>query len=462
MGTSKQQDATGALSARQKVEKLLKAARDGDLAGFKDAATVIADGQELSEAVGDVKDGNGRGSLHFAARGGHENICQYLVEELHLPVDPLDDEGETPLIFAARAGLYTTAKYLLDHGANPHAAAQELGTSALHHAAGTGSLELMKLLLEKGVAVDAASSSGTPLIWAAGHGRLEAVKLLLERHADANSSTEDGATPLLTAVAAQQPEIVELLIKNGAETNIVAGGVTPLHIAAEQGNKQTIKHLLAAGANPNVTDEAEMTPIQVAAISGHRPIVKILLPVTAVLPSVEDWSVDGLFEHAKQLAAEVEAAEKRDREDHDKQKAKVEEAPVLIEVPPEKKEKALEAKARGTEFFQTQNYTAAIDAYTQALDLDPSNFQVLSNRSLCWLKIGQAEQALTDAQACRKLAPNWVKAYYREGAALRQLERFDEAADAFYCGVKVNPDSKDVIDAFQEAVEAGKKFHGVK
>ncbi|OAE24898.1 hypothetical protein AXG93_2931s1410 [Marchantia polymorpha subsp. ruderalis] len=437
MGTSKQQDASGALSARQKVEKLLKAARDGDLAGFKVAATLIADGEELSEAVGDVKDGNGRGALHFAARGGHENICQYLVEELHLPVDPLDDEGETPLIFAARAGLYTTAKYLLDHGANAHASAQELGTSALHHAAGTGSLELMKLLLEKGVAVDAASSSGTPLIWAAGHGRLEAVKLLLERHADANSSTEDGATPLLTAVAAQQPEIVELLIKNGAEANIVAGGVTPLHIAAEQGNKQTIKHLLAAGANPNVTDEAEMTPIQVAAISGHRPIVKILLPVTAVLQAVEDWSVDGLFEHAKQLAAEVE-------------------------VPPEKKEKALEAKARGTEFFQTQNYTAAIDAYTQALDLDPSNFQVLSNRSLCWLKIGQAEQALTDAQACRKLAPNWVKAYYREGAALRQLQRFDEAADAFYCGVKVNPDSKDVIEAFQEAVAAGKKFHGVK
>lgn len=58
------------------------------------AATLIADGEELSEAVGDVKDGNGRGALHFAARGGHENICQYLVEELHLPVDPLDDEGK--------------------------------------------------------------------------------------------------------------------------------------------------------------------------------------------------------------------------------------------------------------------------------------------------------------------------------------------------------------------------------
>ncbi|KAL2642060.1 hypothetical protein R1flu_009647 [Riccia fluitans] len=455
-------DASGALSARQKVEKLLKAARDGDLASLKDAAQVIAEGQDLAEAVGDVKDGNGRGALHFAARGGHEDICKYLVEELHLPIDPVDDEGETPLVFAARAGLYSTAKYLLDQGANPHASAQDLGTSALHHAAGTGSLDLIKLLLEKGVDVDVASSSGTPLIWAAGHGRLEALKLLLERGADANSSTEDGATPLLTAVAAQQTEIVELLIKHKAEANIVAGGVTPLHIAAEQGNKQTIQLLLAAGADPNVTDEADMTPVQVAAISGHRTIVKILLEVTAKLPAVEEWSVDGLFNHAKQLAAEVEAAEQRDKEEQAKQKAKVEDKPVVVEVSPEKKQAALEAKSRGTAFFQHQNYIDAIDAYTQSLDLDPFNYQVLSNRSLCWLKLGQAESALRDAQACRKLAPDWVKSYYREGAALRQLQRFDEAADAFYCGVKVNPESKEVIDAFKEAVEAGKKFHGVK
>lgn len=47
---------------------------------------------------------------------------------------------------------------------------------------------------------------------------------------------------------------------------------------------------------------------------------------------------------------------------------------------------------------------------------------MLSNRSLCWLRLGQADQALTDAKACRALKPDWPKACYREGAALRQLE----------------------------------------
>lgn len=37
------------------------------------------------------------------------------------------------------------------------------------------------------------------------------------------------------------------------------------------------------------------------------------------------------------------------------------------------------------------------------------------------MKLGQAEQALADAKACRALRPDWSKACYREGAALRLL-----------------------------------------
>lgn len=65
-------------------------------------------------------------------------------------------------------------------------------------------------------------------------------------------------------------------------------------------------------------------------------------------------------------------------------------------------------------FFLTEKW--------QAIDLDPNDAIFLSNRSLCWLKMGQPEQALTDAQACQALRPNWAKACYREGAALRVLQ----------------------------------------
>lgn len=51
------------------------------------------DGQGVAQALSDVKDGNGRGPLHFAARGGCNELCQYMVEELKLPVDPKDNDG---------------------------------------------------------------------------------------------------------------------------------------------------------------------------------------------------------------------------------------------------------------------------------------------------------------------------------------------------------------------------------
>lgn len=87
---------------------------------------------------------------------------------------------------------------------------------------------------------------------------------------------------------------------------------------------------------------------------------------------------------------------------------------------------------------------------------------MLTHRSLCWIRLGQAEQALADAKACRALRPDWPKACYREGVALRLLQHFDEAANAFYEGVELDPENKELVDAFREAVEAGRKFHATK
>ncbi|KAL6180110.1 hypothetical protein ACLB2K_046778 [Fragaria x ananassa] len=78
----------------------------------------------------------------------------------------------------------------------------------------------------------------------------------------------------------------------------------------------------------------------------------------------------------------------------------------------------------------------------------------LSNRSLCLLCLGQPERALADAKACRALKPDWPKACFREGAALRLMQKFDEAAKCFYEG-QLDPKNKELADAFKEAVDAG-------
>jgi tetratricopeptide (TPR) repeat protein len=59
---------------------------------------------------------------------------------------------------------------------------------------------------------------------------------------------------------------------------------------------------------------------------------------------------------------------------------------------------------------------------TQALELDNCDATLYSNRSLCYVQIGKSQKALLDADVCIARRPNWVKGYYRKGAAHMSLK----------------------------------------
>jgi tetratricopeptide (TPR) repeat protein len=67
----------------------------------------------------------------------------------------------------------------------------------------------------------------------------------------------------------------------------------------------------------------------------------------------------------------------------------------------------------------------------QAIGLDSFDATLYSNRSLCYLKIGEAQKALLDAETCINNRPDWVKGYYRTGAALMLLKVNDTTVN--YC-----------------------------
>ncbi|XP_048134130.1 ankyrin-1-like [Rhodamnia argentea] len=379
-----------------KVLDFLSAVGAGNLGLLKKLASQLDDGRGIARTIADVKDDRGRGALHFAAIGGNIELCKYFLEELRLDVNLKDVEGFTPLHHAAASTHIETAKYLIDQGAN-HVIPNNKGLTVLHYSAGSGKIELLNFLLSKGVNIDCQSPLGSPLYFSASCAQQDAVKFLLQHRANPNAETVDHLTPLFASVTNSSLECLKLLIQWGAKVNVtLPQGATPLHVAAFKGNLDIINCLLEAGADPNVRDEDGMTPIQLAARSGNRAAVEILFPKTSEIKTIP-WSVDGIMVYVQ--------AEYGD-----------------MEVSGEAKQKAAEAKSRGDDAFRREDYQAAVDAYTQAIDFDPNDATLLYNRSLCWILLGQAEHALVDAEASSKLRPDRPKVRYREGAALRILQ----------------------------------------
>ncbi|KAI3891506.1 hypothetical protein MKX03_034649, partial [Papaver bracteatum] len=195
---------------------LLNSAYTGELDHFKMiASSYDKRGDGLARTIQRLVDGDGRGSLAFAAAGGRVNICTYLLEELNLDVDVKDDAGVTPLSYGAVKGHLNTVEYLLKQGANPDGSTDPDSTTntPLHYAVLGGDREIQTLLLSKGIRINVATRSGTALSYAALLGQIDAVKVLLDHHADPNVALFGMVTPLTSTIAINSLPIMDLLLK---------------------------------------------------------------------------------------------------------------------------------------------------------------------------------------------------------------------------------------------------------
>ncbi|XP_075004346.1 tetratricopeptide repeat protein 31 isoform X3 [Calonectris borealis] len=94
-------------------------------------------------------------------------------------------------------------------------------------------------------------------------------------------------------------------------------------------------------------------------------------------------------------------------------------------------EQSLVLAGRGNEAAQKGRYAEAVQAFTEAVKLNPREHRLFGNRSYCYEKLRCYEEALRDAQVSLGLQPGWPKGFFRKGKALRGLERYAEAARTF-------------------------------
>ena len=103
----------------------------------------------------------------------------------------------------------------------------------------------------------------------------------------------------------------------------------------------------------------------------------------------------------------------------------------------------MDKKEEANNYFKEGKYTEALNIYNDLiLDeniVDIDMHSLLSNRSATNIKLGNFNDALTDATNCIKLKPDWGKAWGRLGAALYGLNKYDDALVAYNKANEIEP-----------------------
>lgn len=124
------------------------------------------------------------------------------------------------------------------------------------------------------------------------------------------------------------------------------------------------------------------------------------------------------------------------------------------EVSADNKAEAEREKAKGNEFIAANKPEKALECYSKAIELDPTNAIYFSNRAAAYSMMGDHFGALEDAKKSCALNPNYAKAYNRLGKAHLALGEPEEAATAFTKALELDPKDSSVKVSLESARRA--------
>ena len=135
--------------------------------------------------------------LHFAALGGHMELCKTLIENYGFDVSVTDDSGKSTLHYCAESGSVDLFNYLVEMGCELFLRTTD-GQNCLHFAALKGQLDLCMSLLENyAFHVHVIDNQGfTPLHCSAENGNFKLFSYLVDKGSDIYPKTKDKANVL--------------------------------------------------------------------------------------------------------------------------------------------------------------------------------------------------------------------------------------------------------------------------
>ncbi|MBQ6615090.1 MAG: ankyrin repeat domain-containing protein [Thermoguttaceae bacterium] len=234
-------------------------------------------------------------ALFYAARGGHLEIVQWLVEKggninaakYHLSMNVL--------FFAAESGNIELVKWLIEHGAVTKLEDHSHETrNVILYAAKSGNWKLVQWLNENGEDIKADINGETVLHYAAESGELELVKWLVEKKKlKINALSKSGKRPIWFAAKSGNLELIRWFVHHESKFNLDI-----LPEAAKSGNQKLVRWIIEkANSDPihyiasmdTVTKKQKIlnTALLYAAKHGSLETVQYLLKVGASINANE-------------------------------------------------------------------------------------------------------------------------------------------------------------------------------
>ncbi|XP_058683923.1 ankyrin repeat domain-containing protein 16-like isoform X2 [Poecile atricapillus] len=242
------------MAEQERLRRLLRLVQEGKLDLLRDELRL----DEIPEALSWRWGCLGDSLLHHAARSGHRDVLEFLIQEIGMDPEVANGDYKRPI----------------------------------HEAASMGHQECVSFLLERGASVDCLKKGDwTPLMMACTRKNLEVIKTLVEHGANPLLRNKDGWNCFHIASREGHPEVLRFLLDvfpNCWDTESTTGR-TPLHTAAMHGCSQVVELLLErCQYQPDSRDSCGVTPFMDALQNGHVGIARLLLEKHQACPTAVD------------------------------------------------------------------------------------------------------------------------------------------------------------------------------
>lgn len=116
--------------------------------------------------------------------------------------------------------------------------------------------------------------------------------------------------------------------------------------------------------------------------------------------------------------------------------------------------KAEEEKEKGNEFFKKGDFSNAVKHYTEAINRNPDDPKLYSNRAACYTKLAAFDLGLKDCDMCTKLDEKFIKGWIRKGKILQGMQQQSKALTAYQRALEIDPTNAEANEGYRACTVA--------